>query len=172
MQTTGDYANCVTPALASGGKVIASILPNEAAYPGEVGIKSVESVSCCAIRTEGPITAAPFWGYAGDTLRVTVGRVGGDFGRIAVKVKTQDASTVGGITARFVTDFGYAKETFVWEDGDVADKVLEIPTAHVLGAAYPRTFRLKLSAQTTGDYANCTVPDIPAPKVIVGLMEE
>ena len=171
VQTTGNYANCVTPALASGGKVIASILPNKAAYPGEVKVKTVESMRD-GVTIGDPVAIAPFWGYAGDTLRVTIGRVGGDFGRIAVKVKTQDASTVGGITGRFVTDFGYAKETFVWNDGDTADRVLEIPTAHVPGATYPRTFRLKLSAQTTGGYESCATPEIPNSKVIVGLIEE
>ncbi len=171
-QTTGDYAGCVTPALADGGKVIAGILSNEEAYPGAVYIKSVESLSCCAFHESGVVAEPPFWGYAGDTLRVTVCRDGGSFGRIAVKLKTQDASTVGGITARFVTDFTYAKETFVWEEGETDDKVLEIPTLLVEGEDYPRTFRLKLSAQTTGDYADCETPVLPEPKVIVGLMAE
>ena len=169
--TTGEYAGCVTPALASGGKVIATILPNEEAYPGEVYIRKIESVRGGAA-VSASVVEAPFWGYAGDTLRVTVGRVGGDFGRIAVKVKTQDASTVGGIDALFVQDFGYAKETFVWEDSDVADRVLEIPTFHVDGATYPRTFRLKLSAQMTGDYANCATPELQEPKRIIELRAE
>ena len=89
VQTTGDYEGCVTPALASGGKVIASIVPNEAAYPGAVVVTKVETVSCCAIRMDGPVVEPPWWGYAGDTLRVTVSRVGGSFGRVAVKAKTQ-----------------------------------------------------------------------------------
>ena len=72
----------------------------------------------------------------------------------------------------FNMDFGYAKETFVWKDGDTADRVLEIPTFHVDGATYPRSFRVKLSAQTTGDYANCETPDIFNPKVVIGLVEE
>ena len=170
--TTGEYEGCATPALESGGKVIASILPNEAAYPGEVFIKSVESTSCCAIRMDGPIVEPPFWGYAGDTLRVTLSRAGGDFGRIAVKIKTQDSSTVNGINGRFATDFTYAKETFVWEDGEAGDKVLEITTFHVDGVDYPRTFRLKLSAMTTGDYEGWAAAELPNPKVIVGLVEE
>ncbi len=168
--TTGEYAGCVAPALASGGKVIASIQPNAAVCPGEVVIKSVASVRNKAI-VGNPVTAAPFWGYAGDTLRVTLSRVGGDFGRIAVKIKTQDASTVNGITARFATDFTYVKETLVWNDGETADKVIEIPTFHVGGAAYPRTLRLKLSAMTTGEYEGCATPVLPDPKVIVGLRE-
>ena len=170
VMTTGDYEGWATPALASGGKVIASILPNEAAHPGEVFVKKVESVRGGAV-VGGPVAAAPFWGYAGATLRVTIGRSGGDFGRIAVKAKTQDASTVGGINGLFATDFTYAKETFVWEDGDTADKTLEIPTFHVAGATYPRTFRLKLSAMTTGDYEGCATPELPAAKVIVSLTE-
>ena len=170
VMTTGDYEGWATPALASGGKVIASILPNEAAHPGEVFVKKVESVRGGAV-VGGPVAAAPFWGYAGATLRVTIGRSGGDFGRIAVKAKTQDASTVGGINGLFATDFTYAKETFVWEDGDAADKTLEIPTFHVAGATYPRTFRLKLSAMTTGDYEGCATPELPAAKVIVSLTE-
>ncbi len=168
--TTGEYAGCVTPALASGGKVIASILPNEEAYPGEVYIRKIESVRGGAV-VSASVTEAPFWGYAGDTLRVTLGRVDGDFGRIAVKIKTQDASTVGGINGRFATDFTYVKETFVWEAGDAGDKVLEIPTFQVGGVTYPRTFRLKLSAMTTGEYEGFTTPVLPEPKVIVGLME-
>ncbi len=53
-----------------------------------------------------------------------------------------------------------------------ADKVVEIPTFHVGGVTYPRTLRLKLSALTTGDYEGCATPELPAPKVIVGLREE
>ena len=170
--TTGDYAGCVTPALASGGKVIASIQPNAEAHPGEVRIKSVESVRDGVVIGETVTDEdVPLWGYAGDTLRVTIGRAVGDFGRIAVKIKTQDASTVKGINARFVTDFEYAKETFVWGNGDTEDRVLEIPTVYVPGASYPLMFRLKLSAQTTGDYADCAVPELPDPKVIVELRE-
>ena len=51
-------------------------------------------------------------------------------------------------------------------------KVLEIQTFHVDGVAYPRTFRLKLSAQTTGDYEDCATPELPEAKVIIGLMDE
>ena len=169
--TTGEYAGCVTPALASGGKVVASILPNEEAHPGEVFIKKIESVKD-GVAVGDPVTAAPFWGYAGGALRVTLSRAGGDFGRIAVKIKTQDASTVNGITARFATDFTYVKEMLVWEDGDDDDKVVEIPTFHVGGVAYPRTLRLKLSAMTTGEYEGCAAPELPEPKVIVELREE
>ena len=171
MQTTGDYAGCVTPMLADGGKVIASIYPNDEAYPGEILVKSVQSVSCCAIRQEDTVYEAPFWGYAGDTLRVTIGRSGGSFGRVAVKVKTQDAATVGGINALSGRDFQYVKDVLEWDDGETGDQVLEIPTFHVGGVAYPRTFRLKLSAQTTGDYADCVTPDLVEPKVVIGLME-
>ena len=165
VQTTGDYAGCVTPALADGGKVIASIEPNEAAYPGAVVVKSVETYYSYSYEP-------PLWGYAGYTLRVTLSREGGGFGRVAVKAKTQDASTVNGLTALFNTDFTYAKDTFVWEDGETEDKTLEIPTFLVGGVTYPRTFRLKLSAMMTGDYEGCTAPELPEPKVIIGLLEE
>ena len=164
VQTTGDYAGCGTPALASGGKVIASIMPNAAAYPGAVVVKSVETDYSYSYEP-------PLWGYAGYTLRVTLSREGGDFGRVAVKAKTQDASTVNGLTALFNTDFAYAKKTFVWEDGVSGDQTLEIPTVLVPGGDYPRTFRVKLSAQTTGDYADCETPELPDPKVVIGLME-
>ena len=169
-QTTGDYDGCVTPALADGGKVIASIQPDEARCPGAVYIKSVESVGCCHYSI--PLLEPPFWGYAGDTLRVTVCRDGGDFGRIAVKLKTQDAATVGGINGLSAKDITYTKETFVWEDGETEDKVLEIPTFRASRVSYPRTFRLKFSAMTTGDYEDCLVPALPNPKVIVSLDKE
>ena len=114
----------------------------------------------------------PFWGYADDTLYVTVSRMGGREGRVAVKAKTQDASTVNGITGFFLKDFDYVKEYLVWEDGDDSDRIIEIPTYLVRGVIYPRTFRLKLSAMTTGDYADCVAPELPEPKVIISLEEE
>ena len=171
VQTTGDYADCVTPTLADGGKVVASIYPNEEGYPGEVFVKSVQTVNCCTMYFYDTVYEAPFWGYAGDTLRVTVGREGGGFGRVAVKVKTQDASTVGGINALAGRDFQYVKEVLVWDDGEIGDKVLEIPTFYVGGTAYPRTFRLKFSAQTADGYADCVTPEFVDPKVVIGLME-
>ena len=171
VQTSGAFAGCGTPALASNGKVIASIYPNEEAYPGAVGVTKVETVNCCAIRMDGPVVEPPWWGYAGDTLRVTVSRVGGSFGRVAVKAKTQDSATVGGINGVSGRDFQYVKEYLVWEDGEDGDKTMEIPTAIVDGVDYPRTFRLKLSALTTGDYEGCETPELPEPKVVIGLME-
>ena len=68
-------------------------------------------------------------------------------------------------------DFQYVKEVLVWDDGEIGDKVLEIPTFYVGGTAYPRTFRLKFSAQTADGYADCVTPEFVDPKVVIGLME-
>ena len=89
-----------------------------------------------------------------------------------MKFKTQDASTVNSMTAYFVRDFEYVNEYLVWEHGDASDRTVEVPTVAGWWTGDPKTFRLKLSAQTTGDYENCATPDIPQPKVIVGLREE
>ena len=169
VQTAGDYKGCMTPALASGGKVIASIYPNEEAYPGAVGVTKVETVNCCAIRMDGPVVEPPWWGYAGDTLRVTVSRVGGSFGRVAVKAKTQGYPGVSNLSAVLNEDLTYVKEYLEWKDGETGDQVIEIPTAHVDGVPYPRTFRLKFTAQTTGDYVDCATPELPNSKVIFSL---
>ena len=169
VQTTGDYAGCVTPALASNGKVIASIEPNDAFCPGVVKVTKVETVSCCSVRADEPLTAPPWWGYAGDTLRVTVSRVGGSFGRVVVKAKTQGYPGVSNLSAVLNEDLTYVKEYLEWKDGETGDQVVDVPTALVDGVTYPRTFRLKFTAQTTGDYAGCAAPEIPDPKVTVSL---
>ena len=114
VQTTGDYAGCVTPALADGGKVIASIEPNDAFCPGVVKVTKVETVSCCSVRADEPLTAPPWWGYAGDTLRVTVSRVGGSFGRVVVKAKTQGYPGVSNLSAVLNEDLTYVKEYLEW----------------------------------------------------------
>ena len=172
VQTTGDYEGCVTPALASGGKVIASIEPNDEAYPGVVGVTKMETVNCCAVRAEEPLTEPPWWGYAGDTLRVTVSRVGGSFGRVVVKAKTQGYPGVSNLSAVLNEDLTYVKAYLKWEDGEEGDQVIEIPTALVDGTAYPLTFRLKFSAQTTGDYEGCVEPELPETKNVIELRSE
>ncbi len=57
----------------------------------------------------------------------------------------------------------------MWEDGEAGDKYFTVFTTYRPGYYYPRTFRLKLSAQTTGGYEGYAVPDIPEPKPIVSL---
>ena len=176
VQTTGDYAGCVTPALADGGKVIASIVPNDEVYPGAVKVTKIEAVPPspqralrCSSGAAEPLTEPPWWGKAGETLRVTVSRVGGSYGRVVVKAKTQDSATVDGINGVSGRDFQYMKEYLEWKDGETGDQVLDIPTALVDGVAYPRTFRLKFSAQTTGDYEGCVEPELPEPKNVIEL---
>ena len=102
-------------------------------------------------------------------MRVTVRRVGGSYGRVGVKAKTQDSATVDGINGVSGRDFQYMKEYLEWKDGETGDQVLDIPTALVDGVAYPRTFRLKFSAQTTGDYEGCVEPELPEPKNVIEL---
>ena len=60
----------------------------------------------------------------------------------------------------------------MWNDGETADKVIEIPTFHAGDASYPLYFRLKLSAQTTGEHEGCATPALPELKVIISLEEE
>ena len=104
---------------------------------------------------------------AGSTLKAVFSRVGGNSGRIAVKVKTQDAGAVAEMTAVAGSDFTYAKDYLVWEDGDVADKTFEVVTAPVATYGDPKTFRLKLSALTTGEYDGCLTPSLPDAKIVV-----
>ena len=165
VQTAGDFAGCGTPELASGGKMIASIVPNDAAYPGAVVVKSVETDYSYSYEP-------PWWGYAGDTLRVTVSRVGGSFGRVVVKAKTQGYPGVSDLSAVLNEDLTYVKEYFEWKDGETEDRVVEIPTALVDGTDYPLTFRLKFTAQTTGDYEDCVEPELPEPKNVIELRRE
>ena len=170
--TTGDYAGCVTPTIPN-PKVVASVESNDAVYPGEVRITEMVSVpNCfkdvCPLHLE-QVYGAPWHAYAGGAMEVVVSRRGGSAGRIAVKIKTQDASMVKGVTASFNKDIEYANETLVWEDGEAGDKYFTVFTTYRPGYYYPRTFRLKLSAQTTGGYEGCAVPDIPEPKPIVSL---
>ena len=63
------------------------------------------------------MTADPVRG--GEMLKVTVRRVGGADGRVAVKLKTQDSMTVGGINGVSGRDFQYVKKYLVWEDGEI-----------------------------------------------------
>ena len=150
VQTTGDYAGCVTPELASGGKMISRILPAE---KGTLVFTAPDPMSV----------------RAGDPLRVTVSRVGGSFGRVVVKAKTQGYPGVSNLSAVLNEDLTYVKEYLEWKDGETGDQVVDVPTALVDGVTYPRTFRLKFTAQTTGDYAGCAAPEIPDPKVTVSL---
>ena len=165
VQTAGDFAGCGTPELASGGKMIASIVPNDAAYPGAVVVKSVETDYSYSYEP-------PWWGYAGDTLRVTVSRVGGSIGRVVVKAKTQGYPGVSDLSAVLNEDLTYVKRYLDWGDGETEDRVVEIPTALVDGTDYPLTFRLKFTAQTTGDYEDCVEPELPEPKNVIELRRE
>ena len=174
--TTAAYEGYVTPDIPD-KKIVAYIESNDdylqdQSGHGTVMVTSVRSVNCCMARLYDTVYEPPFWGYADDTLYVTVSRMGGSDGRVAVKAKTQDASTVNGITGYFLKDFDYVKEYLVWEDGDDSDRIIEIPTYLVRGVIYPRTFRLKLSALTTGEFADCATPVLPEPKVIISLEEE
>ncbi len=137
---------------------------------GKVVVKSVESVYDGTVRWD--VAAAPFWGFAGDMLRVTVGRVGGSAGRIAVKAEAQGCQDAPDLTAIIGEDLPYVGEILVWSDGETADKVIEIPTFHAGDASYPLYFRLKLSAQTTGEHEGCATPELPEAEVVIGLMDE
>lgn len=103
----------------------------------------------------------------GGTFKAVFSRVGGSSGRIAVKVKTQDANVVAGMTAVAGQDFNFAKDVLVWEDGDVSDKTFDVEIAPVETYGDFKTFRLKLSALTTGEYDGCLVPSLPDPKIVV-----
>lgn len=98
---------------------------------------------------------------AGERMTVTVRRVGGTDGKIAVKVKTQSSTGVCG------TDFAYVKDVLVWEDGDSSDKEIEIPT-YVSGSG--KALRIKLATLTTGAYADCVKPTLAASKVYAEIM--
>lgn len=167
VMTDGDYIGCVTPELDSNGKVIATILPNPT-YPGAVVVTRVDSVKNDFV--EGWSDEAPFAGLVGDNLHVVISRLGGDYGRIAVKVETLDATMVSGINAVAGKDFQYATETFVWADGQSDDKELVIQTRRLL-KTYPRTFILKLTAQTTGGFEGFNTPGLPSSEVIIGLLK-
>ena len=152
VMTTGEYAGCATPTLASGGKVIATINP---ARKGTIVLAAPDPMSV----------------VAGEPLRVKVRRTGGSDGRVAVKIKTQDSSTVNGINGRFAIDFQYVKETLVWGNGDASEKTVVIPTVAGWWNGGPKTFRLKLSAMTTGEYAGCVTPALASGgKVIASIL--
>ena len=76
------------------------------------------------------------------------------------------------LTAVLNEDLTYVKEYLVWGNGEDGERVVEIPTALVDGTAYPLTFRLKLSAQKTGDYEDCVEPDLPEAKNVIELRKE
>lgn len=90
---------------------------------------------------------------------------------MAIEVKTQGCPETFDSSAVIDADYCHVRECLVWEDGDNADKVVEIPTAHVDGAPYPLDFCLELTVQTSGDYADCATPELPEAKIVLGLME-
>ena len=91
---------------------------------------------------------------------------------MVVKAKTQGYPGVSNLSAVLNEDLTYVKEYLEWKDGEEGDKTVDIPTALVGGTAYPLTFRLKFSAQTTGDYEGCVEPELPEPKNVIELRKE
>ena len=85
---------------------------------------------------------------AGDTVRLRLSRTGGSDGRIGVTV----APTKG--TAVADTHFDAAVQTVTWEDGDDADKYVEISTYPGADEFFtPKAFTVKLTADKTAGYA-------------------
>ncbi len=111
--------------------------------PGSVVLRAIES------------------SVAGQIMRIVLGRDCGIDGRIAVKVKTQTSTGICG------TDFAYVKDVLVWEDGDMSDKVIEIPT-YASGAG--KTLRVKLATLTTGAYSDCVKPTLDETKVYADIL--
>ena len=140
--TTGAYAGCVTARIAE-TKVYAEMQPPN---PGRVVVTGPEPLAVTA----------------GETLRMTFGRVGGSDGSIAVKAKTQTSTALMGVNGS--ADFDYVKKTLEWGDGDTSERSIEIPTY-----AGPwegvRMLRVKLATLATGAYAGNLVPALDQAKV-------
>ena len=143
---TGTYEGNVTPRLIQ-AKVYAEML---AFNPGKVVVTGPEPLAVTA----------------GETLRMTFSRVGGSDGSIAVKAKTQTSTAIMGVNGS--ADFDYVKKTLEWGDGDMSDKVIEIPTY-----AGPwegvKQLRVKLATLATGAYAGNLVPTLDQTKIYVDI---
>ena len=116
---------------------VSYLIPN----PGRIRVSSVRTVR------------------AGNTLQLTLSRVGGSDGRIAVKYKSQTSTGICG------EDFDYVKDIFTWGDGDTSSRTIYVPT-HVRGSyGYPKMLRVKLSTLTTGAYAGYVRPTLEEEKI-------
>ena len=96
---------------------------------------------------------------AGDDAVMTVSRVGGSNGRIAVKLA---ASKAKGDTARAGTDFDADSDVFVWEDGETDDKEFRVPTYESTDLTASRKFTVSMSVLTTGAYSGYSKPALSA----------
>ena len=150
-RTEDDYADCETPEIAATKTYLTVVSEHKA---GAIVLSSPTSRSV----------------LAGETLTAVFRRVGGSTGRVAVKVKTQDAGAVEGMTAVSGQDFTYGKDYLVWEDGDTSDKTFEVATAAAETYGDSKTFRVKISVQTAGDYADCKTPSVPETKFVMTIV--
>lgn len=169
--STGTYYSGYSKAVFEEDKVYLTMRDDSNA--GTICVSSSQSISCC----HAPIThySAPWRVAAGDELLLTLSRVGGTDGRIAVKYKTQTSTGYCGM------DFDYVKGVLVWEDGEAEDKTIDVQT--YCGACIDRPswawvpsgdllLRVKLSTLTTGDYLGCLVPELSPAKIYVTIEEE
>ena len=138
-------------------------------YPATIVGGDTASVKIKDAEAQDPgmvaLTVAPTV-LGGEDLTFRVARTGGSDGRVAVTVKTQNGTAVGG------TDFDAFYETFVWEEGD-ATNVYE----RTIGTEEPATtvdslgFNFKLVAQNTDDDGKeCLIPALAAKKVPVDIL--
>lgn len=117
-------------------------------------------------KTPGTIVVdSPNAVVAGENVRFYLGREDGSDGRVAVLVKTQPG------TAQEAKDYVHESTVLVWEDGESGYKTFDVSTKAV-GAAENKVFNIKLTAQTTDEYAGCETPDIPERKFYVTIGSE
>ena len=150
------------------------------AGPGQVRVTASYSENHCVYGPSGTPyvqrTAEPWYAYPGIGVVLTVSRIGGSNGRIAVKYKTQSS------TATLLKDFDYVKDVLEWEDGDTSDKEIFIGTyannftdadwnLFENGLYYPKLMRIKFSTLATGAYSGYAVPYLPSPKTYIDLID-
>ncbi len=103
---------------------------------------------------------------AGNTLRITFARVGGNKGSIAVKAKTQTSTALMGVGGS--ADFDYIKTVLTWKEGDTSTRYIDIPT-YVQPWEGVKMLRVKLSTLATGTYAGNLTPALAPSKIYANI---
>ena len=103
---------------------------------------------------------------AGNTLRITFARVGGNKGSIAVKAKTQTSTALMGVGGS--ADFDYVKTVLTWAEGDTSTRYIDIPT-YVCSWEGVKMLRVKLSTLATGAYAGNLTPTLAQSKIYANI---
>lgn len=125
--------------LGTPSRAVVTINDANRATPGKVALVAADGVSFATPTRPTAVVAT------GKTLTLTLSRTDGADGAIGVLVATQ-AGTAKASTDRATQDFVALSEKVYWEDGDAADKTVEIVTEAKDAYAADKTFTVRLTA--------------------------